>query len=72
MSGTRGTGVGSRGLAVLLIRVDDVLRSFNRVYEMLSPPGGNAVRPGGDCVEKSIKVGQEIRSLSGDSGLATL
>ena len=71
MSGTRGTGVGSRGLAVLLIRVDDVFR-FNRVYEMLSPPGGNAVRPGGDCVEKSIKVGQEIRSLSGDSGLATL
>ena len=64
--------VGFRGLAVLPIRVDDVVRSFDREYEMMSPPGGNAVRPGGDCVEKGIKVGQEVRSLSGDSGLATL
>ena len=58
----------SRGVAVLPIRVDDAVRSFDRVYET----GGNAVRPGGDSVEKGIKVGQDVRSLSGESGLATL
>ena len=68
----RVTGDWSRGVAVLPIRVDDAVRSFDRVYEILSPPGGNAVRPGGDSVEKGIKVGQDVRSLSSESGLATL
>ena len=61
-----------RAVLGLAAWVDDVVQSFDRVYEMLSPPGGNAARPGGDCIEKGIKVGQKVRSLSGDSGLATL